>query len=148
MEIECRSLNRVTEIWESGLYPWAFNVFHRSSSWGCSFHPSFPQQDHDSVTKGKHAQNLSSLFTALQYSTLGFPGRLSGKESICQAGDMGSIPGSGRSPGVENGNPLQYSYLEDSMERWGTFRTEWVNTHTHNIVCWYLDLKGGEGNGT
>ena len=74
MEIECRSLNRGTEIWESGLYPWAFNLFHRSSSWGCSFHPSFPQQDHDSVTKGKHAQNLSSLFTALRYSTLGFPG--------------------------------------------------------------------------
>ena len=42
---------------------------------------------------------------------------LSGKESACQAGDVGSIPGSGRFPGVGNGNPLQYSCLEDSIDR-------------------------------
>ena len=40
-----------------------------------------------------------------------------GKESACNAGDMGSIPGSGRSPGEENGNPLQYSCLENPMDR-------------------------------
>ena len=40
-----------------------------------------------------------------------------GKESACNAGDLGSIPGSGRSPGEGNGNPLQYSYLENSMDR-------------------------------
>ena len=39
------------------------------------------------------------------------------KESTCQAGDMGSIPGSGRSPGEENSNPFQYSYLENPMNR-------------------------------
>ena len=39
------------------------------------------------------------------------------KESACSAGDPGSIPGSGRSPGEGNGNPLQYSCLENSMER-------------------------------
>ena len=38
-------------------------------------------------------------------------------ESTYNAGDPGSIPGSGRSPGEENGNPLQYSCLENSMER-------------------------------
>ena len=42
---------------------------------------------------------------------------LSGKESACNAADMGSIPGSGRSPGVGNGNPLQYSCLENPMDR-------------------------------
>ena len=42
---------------------------------------------------------------------------LSGKESTCNAADMGSIPGSGRSPGVGNGNPLQYSCLENPMDR-------------------------------
>ena len=47
----------------------------------------------------------------------GFPGGLEGKESACNAGDPGSIPGSGRSPGGRNGNPLQYSCLESSMER-------------------------------
>ena len=41
----------------------------------------------------------------------GFPGGSDGKESACSAGDRGSIPRSGRSPGKGNGNPLQYSYL-------------------------------------
>ena len=40
---------------------------------------------------------------------------LSGKESACNVGDLGSIPGSGRSPGEGNGNPLQYSCLENPM---------------------------------
>ena len=39
------------------------------------------------------------------------------KESACNAGDLGSIPGSGRSPGEGNGYPLQYSGLENSMDR-------------------------------
>ena len=42
---------------------------------------------------------------------------LDDKESACNAGDMGLIPGSERSPGEENGNPLQYSCLENSMVR-------------------------------
>ena len=44
---------------------------------------------------------------------------LSGKESACNTGDVGSIPGSGRSPGKGNGNPLQYSGLENSTEEPG-----------------------------
>ena len=47
----------------------------------------------------------------------GFPGGASGKEFTCNAGDMGLIPGSGRSPGEGNGNPLQCSCLENSMDR-------------------------------
>ena len=47
---------------------------------------------------------------------LGFPGGSEGKASACNAGDLGSIPGSGRSPGGGNGNPLQYSYLENPMD--------------------------------
>ena len=39
-----------------------------------------------------------------------------GKVSVCNAVDLGSIPGSGRSPGEGNGNPLQYSCLENSMD--------------------------------
>ena len=46
-----------------------------------------------------------------------FPGGSDGKASACNAGDLGSIPGSGRSPGEGNGNPLQYSCLENSMDR-------------------------------
>ena len=47
---------------------------------------------------------------------MGFPGGSDGKVSAHNAGDAGSIPGSGRSPGEGNGNPLQYSCLENSMD--------------------------------
>ena len=46
---------------------------------------------------------------------VGFPGGSDGKESACNAGDPGSIPGSGGSAGGGNGNPLQYSCLENPM---------------------------------
>ena len=47
----------------------------------------------------------------------GFPYSSIGKESACDAGDLGSIPGSGRYPGEGNVNPLQYSCLEKSMDK-------------------------------
>ena len=46
---------------------------------------------------------------------MGFPFGSAGKESACNAGDLGSIPGLGRSPGEGKGYPLQYSGLENSM---------------------------------
>ena len=45
----------------------------------------------------------------------GFPSGSAGKESACNAGDLGLIPGSGRSPGEGKGYPLQYSGLENSV---------------------------------
>ena len=48
---------------------------------------------------------------------LSLPGGLEGKASACNVGDSGSIPGSGRSPGEGNGNPFQYSCLENPMDR-------------------------------
>ena len=47
---------------------------------------------------------------------LGFPCGSAGKESACNAGDPGSIPGLGRSPGEGKGYPFQYSGLENSMD--------------------------------
>ena len=47
---------------------------------------------------------------------MGLPGGSDSKESACNAGDAGLIPGSGRFPGEENGNPIQYSYLENPMD--------------------------------
>ena len=47
----------------------------------------------------------------------GFPRSSVGKESACNAGDLGLIPGLGRSPGEGNGNPLQYSCLENRMDK-------------------------------
>ena len=57
------------------------------------------------------------------YPLLDFPGGSASKESACNAGDLGSIPGSERSTGEGNENPLQYSCLENSMDRgawWAT----------------------------
>ena len=50
---------------------------------------------------------------------MAFSGGSDSKESACNAGDPGSIPGLGRSPGKGNGNPLQYSFLENAMDRGG-----------------------------
>ena len=51
-----------------------------------------------------------------KYIKQGFPGGSDGIESTCNAGDLGSIPGWGRSPAEGNGNPPQYSCLENHMD--------------------------------
>ena len=87
---------------------------------------------------------------------MGFPGGSAGKESACHVGNLGLIPGSGRSPGDGNGYPLQYSGLENSMnysmgsqrprQDWmtSTFpffkwkgRLEYDFMHTHTYVYQY-----------
>ena len=50
------------------------------------------------------------------FKKMGFPGGLEGKASTCNEGDPGSIPELGRSPGEGNGNPLQYSCLENPID--------------------------------
>ena len=55
-----------------------------------------------------------------------------GKESTCNARDPGSIPGLGRSPGEENGNPLQCSCLEISMEEPGRLQSVGLQRVGHN----------------
>ena len=60
---------------------------------------------------------MVTLFLMNKYLTsLGFSGGLEVKASTSNAGDLGLIPGSGRSPGEGNGNPLQYSCLENPMD--------------------------------
>ena len=56
------------------------------------------------------------ITVCLSMQFTGFPGGSDGKESACNAGNPGSIPGSGISPGEGNGNPLQYSCPENSMD--------------------------------
>ena len=64
------------------------------------------------------SQYLSILISKLieVWSKVYFPGGSDSKGSACTEGHPGSIPGLGRSPGEGNGNPLQYSWLENSME--------------------------------
>ena len=62
----------------------------------------------------------SCTLLQVQAKYLGFPGGASGEDTPASAGDerdTGLIPGSGRSPGGGHDNPLQYSYLENSMDR-------------------------------
>ena len=63
------------------------------------------------------------ILTNTTQVTLGFPGGSDSKDSACNVGDPGLIPGLGRPPGEGNGYPLQYSCLENSMDReawWAT----------------------------
>ena len=69
-------------------------------------------------------RNLMSKRTQC-HLLMGFPGGSDGKESACNVGDPGSVPGLGRSPGARNGNPLNCSYQENAMDR----RTWLVGVH-------------------
>ena len=60
---------------------------------------------------------MKQLLILIKRQILGFPCGSAIRESICNTGDLGSIPRLGRSPGEENGYPLQYSCLENSMDR-------------------------------
>ena len=59
----------------------------------------------------------------LRIKLVGFSSGSDGKESACGAGDLGSIPGSERPPGEGHGNPLQYSCLENPMDRGARWAT-------------------------
>ena len=75
------------------------------------------------------------LFTLAWTWKQGFPGGASGKEPAYNAGDAGLIPGLGRSPGGGNGNPIQYSCLENPMER-----GDWQAT-VHRVAWSQTQLK-------
>ena len=64
-----------------------------------------------------HRSNCQHPLDQHPLDHLDFPGGSGSKEPACSAGDPGSIPGSGRSPGEGNSNPLQYSCLENPMDR-------------------------------
>ena len=85
-----------------------------------------------------------------------YTGGSNGKESACNAGDLGPIPGAGRSTGEGNGNPLQYPCLENSMDRrvwWATVHEvakNWTDYHfsLSLVVQWlrlYIPSVGGPG---
>ena len=72
--------------------------------------------------------NKDSVETGRKMSRVyfGIPGGSDGKESTCNAGDLGSIPGLGRSPGGGHGNPLQYSCMENPHGQRGSW---WAAVH-------------------
>ena len=78
---------------------------------------------------------------------LGFPCGSAGKESACNAGDLGSIPGLGRSPGEGKGYPLQYSGLENSMDCivHGVMKSSTRLSDFHFTCEFYIQLPGLTG---
>ena len=95
-------------------------ILHFCQQWtaGSSFSISFPKLSIVII-------DFFFFFDNSYSHGLGFPGGSDGKESICNAGDPGVIPGSGRSPGKGNGNAFQYSCLENCMD-WGAC---WATVH-------------------
>ena len=79
---------------------------------------------------------------------MGFPHSSVSKSSACNAGDLGLIPGSGRSPGKGNGNPLQYSCLENPMNR-GIWQVtiHGVARVRHNLATKTKQTKMGDRSG-
>ena len=63
-----------------------------------------------------HCVNCVKIFAVVYASIMDFPGGSDSKVSVYNAGDLGLIPGSGRIPGEGNGNPLQYSCLENPID--------------------------------
>ena len=119
---------------------WAKNHWHRREkkriNKRCGQIP--PTEKRACKKLGGIQANRSHQFPSPREIWWGFPGGSDGKEYACNAGDLGSIPGSGRSPGEGNGYPLQDSGLENSRDRgvsWATVhgaakeldRTEWLS---------------------
>ena len=101
--------------------------------------------------------NTDHFIKSNMYINLGFPGGSEGKESACDAGVLGSIPGLGRSPGGGHGNPLQYSCLENphgqrslvGYSPWGCKESdmiEWLRTALFYIFLLLSDSKASAYN--
>ena len=110
---------------------------------------------HNAIRKGKGKVkplvNGKGTFTTDSFLT-GFPAGVKLKNPLANAGDSSSIPGWGRSPGVGSGNPLQYSCLENSMDRGACgpqsmgsqrVRHDWMNTGESEPgeICWIQPRK-------
>ena len=91
-------------------------------SWRRQWHPTpvlLPGKSHGQRSLWAAVYGVAQSRTRLKRlssSSIGFPGGSDGEASACNAGDLGSIPGSGRCPGEENGNSVQYSCLENPMD--------------------------------
>ena len=99
---------------------WAFSALGRGQGGGHRLEGGrYPGHIQGQLAKYIHC--VVSVFLREDLTPLGFPGGTSSKEPACQCRldmrDMGMIPGLGRSPGTGHGNPLQYSCLENSMDR-------------------------------
>ena len=110
--LQSMGAQRVRHDWETELN-WAFYTLnYENIEYNCECsHVYQPGQDTEHMASLLEVPSCPSLLNT------NFPRCHSGKESICQAGDAGSIPELGRCPGEGNGNSLQYSCLGNPMEK-------------------------------
>ena len=94
--------------------PTGFNLWVGKIPWRRERLPTplyWPREVHGLYSSRGHKESDTT-----EQLSLGFPDDSAGKESACNTGDLGSIPGLGKSPGEGKGYPLQYSGLENSMD--------------------------------
>ena len=115
--IHCGSASKEStcNVGDLGLIPWLGRSHGEGKGYPLQY--SGLENSMDSIVHGaaKSQTLVSDFHYAIKFS--GLPRKLSGKESACNARNSGSVPGPGRSPGEGNGNPVQYSCLENPMDR-------------------------------
>ena len=121
-------------IFQAKTLEWVAISFSRGSSW--------PRDRSQVSCIGRWV--FCSCFLPLVPPGKGFPWSSVGKESACSAGDLGSILGLGRSPGEENGNPLQCLCLENPMDR-GAWATVHEAAKSRTRLTWLNMHRGGQG---
>ena len=137
-----------------GNYPADKNEPHHISELSCLLRPTLVAQ-----LVRSHLQCRRSQFYSWVRKTywrrdrpptpvfLGFPGGSAGKEPTCNAGDLGSIPGLGRSPGEGKGYPLQYCGLGNSMDCYSPLGHKVSDTTEqlsfHSVIKWDLPRNAG-----
>ena len=94
----------------------------------------------EQIAQEHTANKWQSEHLYLGEESTGFPGGTEGKVSACIAGDLGSIPKLGRSPGEGNGNPLQYPCLENSMDRGAMQATVHGIGKEYSIQCFVRQI--------
>ena len=117
-------------------------VGHDRSDLACTYH-LFPDKERTvnwprtPACWAEFSKGLTHLGFGFCFVFLwGLPGGSNGKASACSVGDLGLIPGLGRSPGEGNGNPLQYSCLENSMDGGAWWAT------VHGVTKSWTQLSG------
>ena len=118
-------------------YPCLENLMDRGAWWaavpgGCKELGTTEQLTLTYLPLNSRTVNMwqSEMSLVLLMDKEGFPGSSDGKESACNTRDLSSIPGSGRSTGESNGNPLQYSCLENATDRGASRASQENQTRT------------------
>ena len=108
---------------------------HISRNLGISLKCDEQRENCSAPQTNSYSSSPSSHFEERLSVSGGFSCGSAGKESACNAGDLGSVPGLGRSPREGKGYPLQYSGLENSMGPWGRKELDTTKQLSLSLIC-------------